>query len=93
MKQMKFTYFLAGVALLSGCTVVPLSTIKRGCDLLDTALDEAQMAEAWYIQAGEVLNACGARDALERAESRACYARRFNDNSVYCEEKGPQNGR
>jgi hypothetical protein len=51
---------------------------------MGTALDEAQMAEAWYLEAGKVLQACGARDAIERAESKACYARRFNDSSVVC---------
>lgn len=78
---------LPSVALvvLTGCTVVPTSTARNTCDLLETALDEAQMAEAWYIEAGRVLEACGARDATARAESKACYARRFNDTSEVCE--------
>ncbi len=75
---------LAAMVLLSACTVVPTATARQTCDLLDTALDEAEMAEAWYIEAGLVLRACGARDAIERAEHKACYARRVNDNSVVC---------
>ena len=76
---------ITAIALLPGCTIVPVATARQTCDLLDTALDEAQMAEAWYIEAGRVLQACGARDAVERAEHKACYARRFNDDSVVCE--------
>lgn len=75
---------LAALVLLAGCTVVPATTARQTCDLLDTALDEAQMAEAWYLETGKVLQACGARDALERGKSKACYARRFNDSSVVC---------
>ena len=75
---------LAALVLLAGCTVVPTSTARQTCDLLDTALDEAQMAEAWYLEAGKVLQSCGVRDAVERAEHKACYARRFNDASVVC---------
>lgn len=73
------------LVLITGCTVVPAATARQTCDLLDTALDEAQMAEAWYIEAGKVLEACGAREAKGRAEHKACYARRFNDDSVVCE--------
>lgn len=76
---------IAAMMLVSGCTIVPAVTARQTCDLLDTALDEAQMAEAWYIETGKVLQACGARDAVERAEHKACYARRFNDDSVVCE--------
>lgn len=76
---------VAALMLASGCTVVPAATARQTCDLLDTALDEAQMAEAWYIEAGKVLQSCGARDATERAAHKACYARRFNDDSEVCE--------
>lgn len=78
---------LLGLALaaFSGCTVVPASTARNTCDLLEIAFDEAQMAEAWYIETGKVLEACGAREASTRAESKACYARRFNDSSEVCE--------
>ena len=41
------------------------------------ALAEAPLAE--------VLQACGVHDARERAQSKACYARRFNDDPVVCE--------
>lgn len=75
----------AALTALYGCTVVPATTVRSTCDLLETALDEAQMAEAWYIEAGRVLEACGARDATARAESKACYARRFNDTSEVCD--------
>lgn len=75
---------LAAVALLAGCAIVPTATARSACDLLDTALDEANMAEAWYIEAGKVLQSCGARDAAARAEFKACHARRFYDNSVEC---------
>lgn len=75
---------LAVLVLLAACTVVPTSTARQTCDLLDIALDEAQMAEAWYLETSKVLQACGARDALERAKHKACYARRFNDASVVC---------
>ena len=78
------TIAITALLLLTGCTFVPAATVRQTCDLLDTALDEAEMAEAWYIEAGLVLRACGARDAIERAEHKACYARRFNDNSVVC---------
>lgn len=78
-------FILIVAALLAGCVVVPMGAAQQTCRLLDIALDEAQMAEAWYLEAGNVLQACGARDAAERAESKACYARRFNDDSVICE--------
>lgn len=71
--------------LITGCTVVPAATAHQTCELLNTALDEAQMAEAWYIEAGKVLKRCGIENATERADSKACYARRFNDSSVVCE--------
>lgn len=57
----------------------------HACRLLDIAQDEAQMAEAWHIEAGIALERCGIKGAKEKAESKACYARRFNDDSVVCE--------
>lgn len=83
--MIRATITAAALALAAGCTVVPAATARQACDLLDIALSEAQMAEAWYIETGKVLQACGARDAVERAEHKACYARRFNDSSVVCE--------
>lgn len=57
----------------------------EACGLLQTAQDEAQMAEAWHLRAGKVLDTCGVKGALATAESKACYARRFNDDSVKCD--------
>ena len=71
--------------LLAGCTVVPTKTAAQYCELMDIALQEGDFAEAWYISAGEVLDACGVRDAKPRAEYAACRTRRFNDTSVICE--------
>ena len=70
---------------MAGCTVVPAKTAAQYCELLDIALQEGDFAEAWYISAGEVLDACGVRDAKPRAEYAACRTRRFNDTSVVCE--------
>lgn len=83
MRQLPFV--LLAVAALAGCVVAPAGTARQACDLLQIASDEAQMAEAWYLEAGKVLHACGQRDAMERAQVRACYARRFNDAAVVCE--------
>lgn len=80
MKRATATLALAAAALLAGCA----SPSHQACRLLTIALDEAQMAEAWYIETGEVLTRCGVAGAAEAAESKACYARRFNDNSVVC---------
>ena len=78
---------LAGLAvvLVVGCTVVPAATAHRACELMSTALDEADMAEAWYIEAGQILQACGARDAMARSAIKACYARRKNDDREVCQ--------
>lgn len=73
--------------ILAGCTVVPATTALSACELLDIAVSEAQMAEAWYLDAGQVLKACGVRDAEATAAHKACYARRFNDNTIDCEAR------
>lgn len=77
---------LAALVLLQGCALLPHpSSGRAACGLLDTAMDEGQQfAEAWYRQAGRVLAWCGSPNALERAERGACYARRFNDDTVVC---------
>lgn len=72
-------------AALSACTVVPTGTANQACDLLQIALTEADMAEGWYIDAGQVLTRCGVPGAAALADRKACYARRFNDNSEVCE--------
>ena len=59
---------------LSACTALPNETARNACNLLQTAADEAVMAPAWHLQAGEVLQACGQPGARAAAEARACYA-------------------
>ena len=67
------------IALMAGCASSEM------CELLAIALDEADMAEAWYIETGAVLSSrCGVVGADAVAERKACYARRFNDSSVEC---------
>jgi len=66
----------ASVALLAGCTVVPASTARQACSLLQTASDEADMAPAWYLQAGALLEQCGHQDARTDADYKACQASR-----------------
>ena len=60
--------------LLSACIALPNETARNACNLLQTAADEAVMAPAWNVQAGEVLQACGQPEARAAAEARACYA-------------------
>ena len=60
--------------LLGACTALPHETARNACNLLQTAADEAVMAPAWHLQAGEVLQACGHPEARAAAEARACYA-------------------
>ena len=81
------------IALIAGAMLVAALTLeavelyhefKEGCDLLQTAQSEAQMAEAWHLQAGFVLKRCGVKNAIEQANDKACYARRFNDTSEIC---------
>lgn len=82
---MKNALIFAAAALAVGCTVVPTATANRACSLLETATREADLAEAWFINAGPVLEQCGVADAKELAEWKACHARRMNDNSEVCE--------
>ena len=81
---MKTTLLLVSV-LLSGCTIVSTATANRACSLLETATREADMPEAWFINAGPVLEQCGVADAKELADWKACHARRMNDSSEVCE--------
>lgn len=83
---------LFSTAVGVGCTLFLIASMIVGarqhahaCSLLATAQDEAQMAEAWHIETGIALERCNIKDAIEKAESKACYARRFNDDSVVCE--------
>lgn len=70
---MKFILFFLA-ALVVGCTVVPTGTAHRACELLQTASEEADLAPAWYLQAGDVLELCGQPDARAVGEYRACAA-------------------
>lgn len=64
----------AGLLSLSGCTVVPAATAHRACELLNIASSEADLAPAWYIDAGTVLERCGRENARAEGELRACFA-------------------
>lgn len=77
----------AAVAIIGALAALqPMQPEERACQLLDTAFQEAQMAEAWYIDTGRVLVHCGVPGALEEAARKACYARRRDDTSVECEQ-------
>ena len=64
----------AGLLTLSGCTVVPAATAYQACELLQTAASEADLAPAWYIDAGTVLERCGRENARAEGDLRACFA-------------------
>ncbi|MGQ8880786.1 hypothetical protein ACUTR7_24955 [Delftia sp. NA_296.1] len=74
---MKSLLIAAAVALV-GCTVVPADTAYQACRVIEVAAAEAEMAPAWYISAGKVLDRCGVSEARERAEESACAAHRRN---------------
>ena len=71
---MKPILIILAAAALAGCTIVPAGTALRACELLEIASSEAQLAPAWYISAGEVLERCGQPGAHAAAEVRACFA-------------------
>lgn len=79
----------AGLLSLSGCTVVPAATAHRACELLNIASSEADLAPAWYTEAGDVLERCGHKNARAEGETRACYADSRNGyrDSKECEAK------
>ncbi|WP_353175842.1 hypothetical protein [Delftia acidovorans] len=74
---MKSLLIAAGFAL-AGCTVVPSGSVLQACRVIEIAATEAEMASAWYISAGQVLERCGVPEARERAEHSACAAQRRN---------------
>lgn len=77
----------AAAAIIGGLAVLqPEQPLEKSCRLLDIAFQEAQMAEAWYIETGRVLVLCGVADAEAEAARKACYARRRDDTSVECEQ-------
>lgn len=65
-------------AVLAGCTVVPTGAVHQACRVVEIAAAEAEMAPAWYISAGQVLERCGLPEARDRAEQSACAAQRRN---------------
>jgi hypothetical protein len=69
---------IAAAAALTGCTVVSTGTVHQACRALEIAAAEAEMAPAWHISAGQVLERCGVPEARERAEQSACAAQRHN---------------
>ncbi|MBO1034246.1 hypothetical protein INR38_09120 [Delftia sp. SD018] len=74
---MKSLLIAAGFAL-AGCTVVPSGSVLQACRVIEIAAAEAEMAPAWYIGAGQVLERCGLPEARDRAEQSACAAQRRN---------------
>ena len=85
---MKSILFIVAAVVLAGCTVVPAGVAYRACELLQIASSEAELAPAWYIGAGEVLERCGQPDARAAAEIRACYASARNGyRDAECEAK------
>lgn len=77
----------AGLLALTGCTVVPAGTANRACELLQIASSEADLAPAWYSEAGAVLERCGRENARAEGEVRACFAEARNGyrDSKECE--------
>lgn len=59
---------------VAGCTVVPAGTANRACELIQIAVSEADMAPAWYVEAGTVLERCGRENGRAEGEVRACFA-------------------
>ena len=84
---MKSILTLLVAAAITGCTVVPTGTAHRACELLQIASDEADLAPAWYLDAGALLERCGRPDARAEAEAKACYASARNGyrDSKECE--------
>lgn len=78
---------IAAMAAASGCAVVPAGEVIRACELLQTATTEADLAPAWYIEAGVVLARCGHPDAIAGGKVRACFAEARNGyrNGKECE--------
>lgn len=75
---MKRIYFIAFAFALTGCTIVPYPHATKACELLNIASNEADLAPAWYREAGEVLEACGVPEAKKDADERTCAAQKRN---------------
>jgi|GEM_PF-1205812 len=87
MKLDVLIYIVLISVMSAGCTVLPVGTTHSACELLQTASTEADLAPAWYLRAGEVLEACGQDRAKADAAARACYAEARNGyrDSKECE--------
>ena len=69
---------LAVACALSGCVIVPADTAGKACHLISIATLEAELSPAWHDSAGDVLVACGIRNAKEQAAIRTCEAQQRN---------------
>ena len=61
---------------MSGCTIIPLYTFGKACELVNIASLEGDLAAGWYVKAGQVLEACGYEDAAERTIENVCNAQK-----------------
>lgn len=84
---MKTTLLIALTVALAGCTVVPTGTAHNACELIQIASSEADLAPAWYTEAGAILERCGRENAFAEGEVRACFASARNGyrDSKECE--------
>ena len=78
---------IAAMAAAFGGARGPAGDAIRACVLLQTATTEADLAPAWYNEAGVVLARCGHPDAIAGGKVRACFAEARNGyrNSKECE--------
>lgn len=85
--RIKLCAAVAAMAAASGCAVVPAGEAIRACELLQIAATEADLAPAWYLEAGMALKRCGWDDAIADGKVRACFAAARNGyrDSKECE--------
>ena len=75
MENMRAALVVCTAVLLAGCVMAPLPKVISACSLLDIASNESgDLAPAWYVNAGEILEACGYPNAKANAENAACHA-------------------
>lgn len=86
-RKIKLFVALSALAAASGCAVVPAGDAIRACELLQIATTEADLAPAWYLEAGMVLKRCGHDGAIAAGKVRACFAEARNGyrDSQECE--------
>lgn len=82
--------WFGGLALVAAVVITmasggEMSDEAKACRLLDVAMQEAEMSEGWYIEAGKALERCGIKEARAEAERKACFARRRNEATINCE--------